>query len=447
MTGQKNRQNWSGGKIMDHDAPQKMADGMEVVAANGLLHRRMLFSSAAIVSVAGLARADAALAASNPRQTSPPTMLIPGTTFRGYGMPAKSEEGVQRGIGRALPDIAPGTGVSNTPFHRLEGTITPNGLHFERHHNGVPDIDVRTHKLLIHGLVERPLTFTVYDLLRYPMSSRQVFIECGGNSSQNAAKEPSQVPFHMVNGRMSCAEWTGVPLAILLDEAGVDPRGKWILAESADAAGMSRSIPLEKAMSDVIVALYQNGERVRPENGYPLRLVVPGWIGNINVKWLRRIKVTAGPTQTKDETSRYTELRPDGKAWQFQLVMDVKSVICRPSRGLNMTGPGFYEISGLAWSGHGRVARVEVSADGGTSWADAALQEPVLPLCFTRFRMPWQWEGSPAVLMSRATDDKGNVQPTRATWIAQYAPGQIYNYNAIAASRIAPDGEVFNAYT
>jgi sulfane dehydrogenase subunit SoxC len=169
---------------------------------------------------------------------------------------------------------------------------------------------------------------------------------------------------------------------LLLDEAGVDPRGKWILAESADAAGMSRSIPLDKALGNTIVTLY-HGEHVRPENGYPLRLVVPGWIGNINVKWLRRIKVTGGPTETKDEASRYTELRPDGKAWQFQLVMDVRSVICRPSCGLKMTGPGFCEISGLAWSGHGRISKVEVSADGGSSWAEAALQDPVLPVCLT----------------------------------------------------------------
>jgi sulfane dehydrogenase subunit SoxC len=426
--------------------PQVATSSTEVVAGNGLLHRRLLFASGVTAAGAVLVGSGEALAAGDPGPAPSPTMLTPGATFRGYGMPARAEESVQRGIGRPYGDLAPSTGISNTPLHRLEGTITPNGLHFERHHNGVPDIDVAAHRLVIHGLVERPLAFGVDDLLRYPMTSRQVFIECGGNSSQYAAKDPPQVPFHMINGRVSCAEWTGVPLALLLDEAGIDPRGKWILAESADGAGMSRSIPLEKAMADTFVALYQNGERVRPENGYPMRLVVPGWIGNVNVKWLRRIKVTAEPTQTKDETSRYTQLRPDGKAWQFQMVMDVKSVICRPSRGLTMTGPGFYEISGLAWSGHGRVARVEVSADGGKSWADAALQAPVQPLCFTRFRIPWQWDGAPAMLLSRATDDAGHVQPTRTEWLAQYAPGQVYNYNAIAASRIAAGGEVFNAY-
>jgi len=417
------------------------------VAGGGLLHRRLLFGAGSAMAAAAIARPYAANAGANPHDASPPSMVNPGAPMRVYGQPAKYEESVQRLPARPLGDIAPGTGVSNSPLHRLEGMVTPNGLHFERHHNGVPDIDPKTHKLLIHGLVQRPLTFAVEDLLRYPMESRLVFIECGGNSGRNAAKEPLQVPFHLVNGLVSCAEWTGVPLGLLLDEAGVDPRGKWILAESADAAGMSRSIPLDKAMGDVIVALYQNGERVRPENGYPMRLVVPGWIGNINVKWLRRIKVTEEPTETKDETSRYTELRPDGKAWQFQLVMDVKSLICRPSRGLAMTGPGFYQITGIAWSGHGRVTKVEVSADAGQSWATAALQDPVLPRCLTRFRMPWQWDGGPAVLMSRATDETGNVQPTRTQWVAQYAPGQFYHYNAIAASRIAPGGEVFNAYS
>jgi len=416
------------------------------IAGGGLLHRRLLFGAGSVLAGAALSRPRNALGGANPRESSPPSMLTPGATARGYGQPSNYEESVQRGVRKPFGDIAPATGTSNTPLQRLDGMITPNGLHFERHHNGVPDIDPKSHKVLIHGLVQRALTFSVEDLLRYPMVSRLVFIECGGNSAQNTAKEPVQAPFHMINGLISCAEWTGVPLGLLLDEAGMDPRGKWILAEGADAVGMSRSIPLDKAKQDIIVALYQNGERVRPENGYPARLVVPGWIGNINVKWLRRIKVTEAPTQTKDETSRYTELRPDGKAWQFQLVMDVKSLICRPARGLNMTAPGFYEISGLAWSGHGRVAKVEISADAGQSWAEAALQDPVLKLCLTRFRIPWQWDGGPAVLLSRATDDKGNVQPARATWMAQYGPGQFYNYNAITACRVAAGGEVFNAY-
>ncbi|MGG5821278.1 sulfite dehydrogenase [Falsiroseomonas sp. HW251] len=430
---------------MDRVTHTMLRQSAEPVAANGLLHRRLLVSFGAAAGASLYASGDA-LATSEPRLSSPASMVAPGTPFRAYGMPAKAEEGVQRGIPRPFGDLAPGTGPSNTPLHRLEGIITPIGLHYERHHNGVPDINRDAHRLLIHGLVERPLTFGVPDLLRYQMTSRLLFIECGGNSMQYAAREAPQLPFHMINGRVSCAEWTGVPLRTLLEEAGIDPRGRWVLAESADGAGYGRSLPVEKAMSDTLVALYQNGERVRPENGYPIRLVVPGWIGAISVKWLRRIKVTEGPTQTRDETSRYTHPRPDGLAWQFKTAMDVKSLICRPARGLAMTGPGFYEISGIAWSGHGRVARVEVSADGGASWAEAALQDPVLPLCLTRFRIPWRWDGAPAVLMSRATDDQGNVQPSREQWLAQYAPGQPFGYNATVASRIAANGEVFNAY-
>jgi len=416
----------------------------ERVAGGGLLHRRAFLAAAA--SGAAIGRIGEASAAEAPAALSAPWMVAPGASFRPYGIPSKHEEGVQRGIGKPYGDLASGTGASMTPLHRLQGTITPNGLHFERHHNGVPDIDPKQHRLLVHGMVARPLVFTVDDLLRYPMVSRLCFIECGGNSLQMTAKEPPQILSSMIHGRVACAEWTGIKLSVLLDEAGIDPRGKWILAEGADAAAMSRSIPLDKVMEEAILALYQNGERVRPEQGYPMRLVVPGWIGNLNVKWVRRIKVTETPTYTKDETSRYTELMPDGRARQFQYVQEVKSLITQPSRGLTLPGAGRYEVSGLAWSGEGRIARVEVSADGGRSWADAALQEPVLAKCFTRFRIPWEWDGAPATVQSRATDEKGNVQPTRDAWLAQYAPGQPYHYNAIQIWRIQPGGEVMNAY-
>ena len=213
---------------------------------------------------------------------------------------------------------------------------------------------------------------------------------------------------------IGCSEWTGVKLSTLLDEAGVDPSARWMIAEGADAAAMSRSIPLAKAMDDALVCLYQNGERVRPSNGYPVRLLLPGFEGNMNVKWLRRLKLTTGPAMTKDETSRYTILLKDEKAWQFVFPIEVKSVITRPSPGLTLKGPGFYEISGLAWSGNGSIRQVDVSADGGRSWAPAALQGPILPKAPVRFRAPWQWNGGPAVLQSRATDDTGMVQPTRA---------------------------------
>jgi len=246
------------------------------------------------------------------------------------------------------------------------------------------------------------------------MESRIAFIECGGNSGALYQKDPAALGVQALHGLVSCAEWTGVRLAVLLEEAGVDPKSRWVLAEGADAAGMSRSIPIAKVMDDAILALYQNGERIRPSNGYPIRLLLPGYEGNMNVKWLRRLKVTEAPTMTKDETSKYTISLPDGKALQFVFPMEGKSVITHPSPGLTMKGAGLYEISGLAWSGYGKITKVDVSADGGKSWSPAALQEPVLAKALTRFRIPWRWNGGPAVLQSRATDETGYVQPTRS---------------------------------
>ena len=277
-----------------------------------------------------------------------------------------------------------GIGVARTPLQLLDGTITPNGLHFDRSHSGTPDIDPDQHRLLIHGLVKRPLLFTLEALARYPMESRIAFIECAGNPARSTTRSAAgQRPGDP--RPVSCAEWTGVRLATLLEEAGVEAGAQWVVAEGADAAAMSRSVPLAKCMDDALVCLYQNGERVRPSNGYPIRLLLPGFEGNMNVKWLRRLKLTAAPVMAKDETSKYTVLLPDGKAWQFVFPMEVKSIITHPSPGLTLKGPGFYEISGLAWSGKGRIRQVEVSADGGKSWtaggaAGAGAVEGTLPL-------------------------------------------------------------------
>ncbi len=245
---------------------------------------------------------------------------------------------------------------------------------------------------------------------------------------------------------ISCSEWTGIPLRVLLEEAGLQPGAKWLLAEGADSAHMSRSIPLEKALEDAMLALFQNGERLRPEQGYPLRLLLPGWEGNTNVKWLRRLKVTQGPTQTRDETSKYTDLLPDGRALQFTFEMGVKSVIAKPSSTMSLPGPGFYEISGLAWSGAGRISRVEVSVDGGATWVDAALTGQNNTKCLVRFRLPWEWTGNPAVLQSRATDEKGRVQPTRAELVARYAPANIFHHNAIVSWAVSGNGSVTHVY-
>jgi sulfane dehydrogenase subunit SoxC len=414
----------------------------DLAAGNGLLSRRHLLEGAL---AAGAASVGISRASADPLVVQP-WMKVPGAGFSAYGQPSRFEEKVVRFTPPPPNPATQGVGATRTPLHLLEGIITPSGLHFERSHSGIPDIDPDKHRLVIHGLVKRPLVFTLEALHRYPMHSRIAFIECAGNSQALNAAQALPLGMAAIHGVFSCAEWTGVKLSTLLDEAGVEPSARWIIAEGADAAAMSRSIPLAKAMNDTLVCLYQNGERVRPSNGYPVRLLVPGFEGNMNVKWLRRLKLTAEPVMTKDETSKYTILLNDEKAWQFVFPMEVKSVITRPAPGLALKGPGFYEISGLAWSGNGSIRQVDVSADGGQSWTPAALQSPILPSAPVRFRAPWQWNGSPAVLQSRATDDTGMVQPTRAAFIAERGLRGVYHYNAIASWRIDEKGEASNVY-
>jgi sulfane dehydrogenase subunit SoxC len=415
----------------------------EVVAGNGLLHRRLFLAQGAVLLGGGASLMTARPVSAEPLNV-PPWMKTPGTHMSPYGQPSRFEEGVQRIVG-GTPNVV-GNGVSFTPLEKLHGTITPNSLHFERHHSGVPDIDPEQHQLLIHGMVRRPLVFSMDALMRYPTITRIQFLECSGNSGGNLSATPSQGPLGTIHGLMSCSEWTGIPLSVLMDEVGVEPGGAWVLAEGADAAAMSRSVPLEKIMDDAMIALYQNGERLRPENGYPMRLFLPGFEGNMNVKWLRRLKVNAAPTMTRDETSHYTDVLLGGKALILTLNMDVKSIITSPSTGLDMQGPGIYEVTGLAWSGRGRISRVEVSADGGRSWADAALTNPVLPKSFTRFRMGWQWNGGPAVLMSRAIDETGAVQPTRDSLISEFGERNNYHNNGIQAWSVDQNGGVSNVY-
>ena len=409
----------------------------EPVAGNGLLNRRLLLEGIVAAGAIG-----ATAAAAEPL-TVPRWSKEPGAGFEPYGQPSRFEK-VVRAIPPAPNPVTAGIGTARTPLHLLDGMMTPSGLHFERSHSGIPDIDPAQHRLAIHGMVKRPLVFTVEALSRYPMESRIAFVECAGNSQALNAAQARPLNITAIHGLLSCSEWTGVRLSTLLDEAGVEPGAAWMLAEGADAASMSRSFPLGKAMDDALICLYQNGERIRPSNGYPVRLLLPGFEGNMNVKWLRRIKVTASPTMTKDETSKYTILLQDGKAWQFVFPLEVKSVITKPSPGLGLREPGFAEISGLAWSGNGRIRQVEVSADGGKSWAKAALQEPVLPKALTRFRMPWQWNGGPAVLQSRATDETGMVQPTRAQFFAERGSRGIYHFNAIASWAIDEKGQAAN---
>ena len=338
------------------------------------------------------------------------------------------------------------TASSRTPIEQLQGIITPADLHFERHHAGVPAIDPNQYELLIHGMVDRPMTFTLDDLKRFPAESRLCFVECSGNggAAYNRNAAPERAP-GQIDGLLSTSEWTGVLLSTLLREVGVSPDASWLLAEGGDAALMSRSIPLEKALDDAMIAYGQNGEAIRPAQGYPARLLLPGWEGNAQVKWIRRVEVSDRPSMTRDETSKYTDPLADGTARQFSFVMDAKSIITFPAYPNVLPERGWWEITGLAWSGRGRITRVEVSTDGGGTWAPAQLQEPVLSKCTTRFRHIWNWEGGQALLMSRAIDETGYVQPDLETQIAARGAGSSYHYNTIRPWRVEGDGRVFFA--
>ncbi len=337
----------------------------------------------------------------------------------------------------------PETGSSFTPLQDSVGMLTPSSLHYERHHSGIPTIDPAQHRLVIHGMVERPLSLSVAEIRRLPSLSRILVLECGGNSgSEWAAKTGPDV--QRSYGLVSCSEWTGVPLSLVLNEAGVRRGASWVIAEGADACRMERSIPLTKAMDDILVAYGQNGEALRPAQGYPLRLIIPGWEGNANVKWLHSLKLTDQAYMARDETAKYTDLMPDGKARLFTYQMEAKSVITFPSGGQTLAGPGLYELTGLAWSGRGRIERVEITTDGGRTWVKAALQEPRLPIAFTRFRMPWRFAGREAVIASRAVDETGYVQPTREALVAVRGLNSGYHYNGIKLWKVQSDGTVAN---
>jgi sulfane dehydrogenase subunit SoxC len=341
--------------------------------------------------------------------------------------------------------LVPGTTSSRTPLDALNGVITPADLHYERHHAGVPTIDPTRHTLVLHGLVDRAMLYTLADLQRFPSISRIMFLECSGNTAWGEG--PTDSTAQSLHGLTSTSEWVGVPVSTLLREVGVQSAAKWVLAEGADAAVMTRSVPIEKLMDDAFIAWGQNGEAMRPAQGYPMRLMLPGWEGNINIKWLRRLKFGAEPFETREETSKYTDPMPDGTERQFTFAMEAKSTITWPTAATGvMPAQGPWEIRGIAWSGRGKITRVEVSTDGGQSWSDAKLDEPVLPIAHTRFRMPWTWTGSDTVLQSRAYDESGYVQPSRKALVDVRGTGSIYHYNGIQSWRVAADGKVTNVY-
>lgn len=421
---------------MDHSTAQTPpANEPEQPAAPSVIARRGFLAGLAAWLSLALARTwlpPSQAEAGGPGRTPDDPTRVPGAVPSPYGQRAPFERAQRLASGQH----------SLTPLQDLHGVVTPSALHFERHHNGVPRIDPARHRLLVHGLVERPLVFTMDELARFPAVSRLAFIECSGNSGHEW-KGPRGNTVQHTHGLLSTSEWTGVSLGTVLAECGIKPGAAWMLAEGSDAAALTRSVPLREAVDEALLCYAQNGEPLRPEQGYPLRLLLPGWEGNINIKWLRRLELGAAPFMTREETSRYTDLMPDGTARQFTLVMEAKSVITEPSGGQRLA-PGFVEIRGLAWSGRGRITRVHVSTDGGRTWRTAVLQDPVLPKCATRFRMPWRWDGRETILKSRCTDETGYMQPTRNDLVAVRGTESFYHYNAIQSWKVSASGEVTN---
>lgn len=361
-----------------------------------------------------------------------------------YGLPSKYEANLQRRESPGLTRVGQAS-VSFCPLQGLFGIITPSGLHFERHHQGWWDVDPTQHRLMINGLVKRPMVFTMDDLMRMESVSRIHFIECGANSGMewgNVAVPTVQY----THGMLSCSEFTGVPLIKVLEHCGVDlKKGRFILAEGADGSSMTRTIPMEVVESgEVLLAYGQNGEMLRPENGYPLRLVVPGIQGVSWVKYLRRIEVGDQPYAAKDEAVHYVDLMPDGTHRQYTSIQECKSVITTPSGGQKLLNKGFYNISGIAWSGRGSIKAVDVSVDGGRNWKTAKLQGPVQYKALTRFNMPWVWDGKPTIIQSRAVDSTGYVQPSYRTLRGVRGTKSIYHNNSIQSWEIRADGSLHN---
>ncbi len=437
--------------------PHAAADS--TATAGNSTRRQFLKSGTGALAAAAGAGAGVVQAETSPLPI-PPTnkQLGRGVVTTAYGMPSKFEADViRRNVEWLTPDTM--ASISFTPLQDLHGIVTPAGVHFERHHAGAVDVDPAEHVLAIHGMVDRPMKFTVDDLKRMPSHTAFHFLECPANGAMEwRGVQMESVQF--THGMIACSEWTGVRLSTLMELVGVDPASTWFYAEGADGAGLQRSVPLPGAKDqfgkplsdfdqnnihkDVMVCYAQNGEALRAENGYPIRLLVPGCEANMSIKWLRRLKFADKPLVTYQETRHYTEVTNDGKIRQFSLVNEASSVITYPSPGHALSGPGFHEIRGLAWSGRGKITGVDVSIDGGRNWETASLVEPVMNKCLTRFTFPFNWDGAEHLIMSRAIDETGYVQPTLTQLREARGTNTIYHKNSIQAWHIAETGEVSN---
>lgn len=368
--------------------------------------------------------------------------LGPGVDAAPYGMPSEYEKHVKRRTVEWLT-ASRESSINFTPLHELDGIITPNGLCFERHHGGVAEVDPGKYRLMINGLVDREMVFTLDDIMRFPRTNRFYFLECAANSGMEwRGAQLNGCQF--THGMIHCVQYTGVSLRTILEECGLKTNAKWIMGEGADSSGMNRSIPMHKALDDCMIAFKMNGEMLRPEQGYPMRLVVPGWEGNMWIKWLRRLEVGDQPWHAREETSKYTDLMEDGRARRFTWVMDAKSIVTNPSPQAPMLHKGQNILSGLAWSGRGKITRVDVTLDGGKNWVQADVQGPVFDRCLTRFYLPFQWNGKPLLIQSRAHDDTGYVQPTKDELRAVRGENSIYHNNGIQTWHVKANGEVDN---
>lgn len=444
----------SAGRIIRAPENFLSREGIKTVFAEGKKGRRDFIRSAFAAAAAGVA-APAVLAQGNPvpkeggdtnilNLPEHATGLGQSVVTDGYGKPSKYETNVQRRQSPGLTQTNQAS-VSFSPLQSLFGIVTPSGLHFERHHQGWWDIDPSKHRFMVNGMVKTPKVFTMDEIMRLPSASRFHFIECGANSGAewgNVAVPTAQY----THGMISCSEFTGVPLITLLELAGADLKnGKFVLAEGGDGSSMTRTIPMSLITSgEVFVAYGQNGEMLRPENGYPLRLVVPGVQGVSWVKYLRRVEVGDQPYATKDEAIHYIDLQPSGLHRQYTNIQECKSVVTTPSGGQVLLDKGFYNITGLAWSGRGKVKKVDVSVDGGRNWRPARLESPVMSKALTRFNVDWVWDGKPAIIQSRATDETGYVQPTYKQLRAVRGTRSIYHNNAIQSWLVQENGEVKN---
>jgi sulfane dehydrogenase subunit SoxC len=421
----------------------------EETASRGEISRRDLLLGAAgavggavLAGIPSLAAAQQGAKAKAAAAAPPALPPVPDDPTKVLGSPTTAVGSRSRFVTASRTPFGDVTGTSLAPLQDLVGTITPSDLHFERHHGGIPLIDPSRHSLMIHGLVDRPMVFSVADIKRFPQVNVVHFVECSGNGGA-AYHDPSpQMTPQKIAGLTSNSEWTGVPLKVLFDEVGAQKSAKWFLAEGSDSVMLTRSIPIEKAYDDAMIVWAQNGEPLRPEQGFPLRLLLPGFEGNTNVKWLRRLELGLQPWMTRWETSKYTDPLPNRTARIFSFEVDAKSIITSPVFPNRIT-KGWWPVIGLAWSGRGKITRVEVSTDGGVSWQDATLHGPVLSKAHVRFTHMWDWDGRETTLVSRATDETGYVQPTRTELVKVRGPGTQYHYNPTYAWTVKADGNVF----